>query len=201
MERACGSLRKVKKSNVIKIPDSARHLVRGQVADLGFVNGCERTAFIMSWAAQEYMDAFVVEHQSPQLHSAFRRYSNIKFWPLNRVFRSTFEERTYLNPRSTLHSSISGNPRDMVNIIALHDCHEGLRDSIFYHVFRGKILMDTDSDAWNYWNSLRTAPTTEMPTIYTLEGSRINANGIVLPGDNAPKRLDYVFGEQIPLHL
>ena len=60
--------------------------------------------------------------------------------------------------------------------------------------------MDTDSDAWNYWNSLRTAPTTEMPTIYTLEGSRINANGIVLPGDNAPKRLDYVFGEQIPLH-
>jgi hypothetical protein len=94
-----------------------------------------------------------------------------------------------------------------VNLIELERRHEGLRDTVFHSVFRADILIDTDEAAKKYWESLlrcaRDHPGSVpvMPTIYTLQGSRILANGRVEYHRETAESLPFTFGEKNTLDL
>jgi hypothetical protein len=89
-----------------------------------------------------------------------------------------------------------------VNLIELASGQEDLRDTVFHSVFRADIVMDSDKAAKKYWESLlrcaRDHPdrVPVMPTIYTLEGSRILADGRMQCLRETVEALPFVFGEK-----
>ena len=94
-----------------------------------------------------------------------------------------------------------------VNLIDLPTDKEFLRDSVFYRIFKDIIVMDTYKHASKFWNSLVELPDdlalAEMPTIYTLDGTRIKSDGTLQlrkEGVNTAD-LSYAFGEMSPLQL
>jgi hypothetical protein len=85
----------------------------------------------------------------------------------------------------------------MVDIIKLDECNESLRESVFYHVFKSNILIDTMENAIDYKKELiRTNK--QVPTIFTLKGEKFGSEGILNPGSGGkvPKELNYIFGQQ-----
>lgn len=85
----------------------------------------------------------------------------------------------------------------MVDIIKLDECNETLRESVFYSALKNSILIDTMENAIDYKKELIRANKT-IPTMYTLNGERLGADGILNPGTGgkAPKELNYIFGQQ-----
>jgi hypothetical protein len=76
--------------------------------------------------------------------------------------------------------------------------YEGLRDTIFYQIFQNSLVMDSERDAVSYRSVLVQSKVFPVPTIYTLDGIRLRADGVFQSPshDRLPSRLDYLFGEK-----
>lgn len=88
-----------------------------------------------------------------------------------------------------------GNPQYLVNIIRLKREDEYLRDSLFHAIFGTSILFDDMNSAGSYRrhcieNGINCS------TLYTRDGGRIGAEGLMDPGDRIPESFSFVFGEQ-----
>lgn len=93
-------------------------------------------------------------------------------------------------------SRIPGNPRHMVNVLSMdaegpHD----LRGTVFYAIFKNKIIINSNADAEKYLAFLHEERVADKPFIYTLmEGRCYRGDGLVTPNDTMPAKLDFVFG-------
>ena len=104
------------------------------------------------------------------------------------------DDTIYLNHLSNGHK-IAGRPQHLVNLLEMDPSPYDLRGTVFYNIFKDKIMMDSNKDAEKYIKNLVSERRT-IPTIYTLrEGKCYRGDGLVTAEDTLPAKLDFVFGE------
>jgi hypothetical protein len=78
--------------------------------------------------------------------------------------------------------------------------NEELRDTLFHSIFRGTLVFDDIRSAVDYKKSL-IAQQKGPPPIFTMEGDKLTADGMMNPKKGQgklPDRLEYIFGQQRP---
>lgn len=131
MLKANSHVRTCRKINSISIPERLLDdgTVIGQVVDIGCVESDPpMLAYIMSWAASEYMHALVVPNGVPRREGYFSGQS-ISYWEVDQIppFRNSKGRTRTRNeisnraiPLDLPHAEgVSGNPRFMVCVIFL----------------------------------------------------------------------------------
>ena len=198
-------------------PASNRGFV-GHVVDLASVSN-EQEARILSWAAGAksssssskssskraagggYMKAlvFVTEKDAKR---ALPRDTSSSYFRLDRIASGRKNNAYGVTDKihlpdivSSNGSNIGGNPQQMVNLLEMESGDHDLRGTVFFNIFMNKILIDTSEDAEKYIDLLLSEGVTNMPTIYTRDGFCYPGDGLVIPKDNIPAKLDFVFGE------
>lgn len=85
-------------------------------------------------------------------------------------------------------------------MICLNGNNEHLRDTVFYAIYREKILFDDISSASLYRKTLVGCGITPAD-FYTRDGKKLSSDGILNPGvgsNRVPVSLDFVYGQQNP---
>ena len=183
----------------------------GLVVDLARVKD-EKLAHILSWAAGAdtpsskaeggdyggYMAAYVfVTDRDAKKALGRQGLRRASYFLLDRMISARIRQggRTESNYLPPFPSDVAGNPKHMLNLIELEDDDLNLRSTVFYSIFKGKMLIDTNGDAERYIAQLHSRGVLDIPTIYTMEGCRYRSDGLFTPKDCIPAELNFVFGE------
>jgi chromosome segregation ATPase len=187
----------------------AKYKYEGLVAELGFVDD-EFHANLLSWVGEQFMDCIVVDdiETAGQLCKqdinccSLDSYRSFTLQGVgSRRSRSEAEMRNGQLPLPSLQN-VPGNPQYLINLIKLQPQNEGLRDTLFYHMYKDSLLFDSMETALSY--KKRCIQQNQIVgNLYTRQGDRILSNGILISGKSAKLedsfgRLRCVFGQYVP---
>lgn len=172
----------------------------GYVVDLAYVED-KRDAQVLSWAAGTWMDTVIVHREAVAI-DLYRRQQR-RAWAFETAgnFNNSggnHNRQKCLPLLERFSHEMGGRPRFMIDVLQFDSCREELRMTLFSHIYQNIILIDTLEHAMDFRREWLRTTNQRAPTIYTLQGDRVPASGLLDPTSKLPSDLQTVFGSQDP---